>query len=180
MTAPTTDHSPSPLVAAQLSCKGCPLRVHGPVPVYLPLHVIGAASLLVLPRPYSDIVTPAEDPRLAPLVAVIPELSVFAVSYATSCWSDPALPVPNRSLVACRRHRNAEVTTLQPTTIVAVGDAACRQYLDQGLDAVAGQLWQHGSGAYVVPVSEGPITVPEAELVRAALARHDLGYYDLS
>ena len=176
----TNEHSPATLISAQLSCNGCPLRVHGPVPIYLPLHVVGPTSLLVLPRPFSDVVSPAEDPRLAPLIAAIPELSVFAVSYATSCWSDPSTPTPLRAMNACQRHRQAEVETLTPTTIVAVGDASCQQYLSMSLAKAAGQLWQHASGAYVVPVSDGPLTAEELQLLRTAVDRHGLGYYDLS
>lgn len=175
----TNEHSPAPLIQAQLACNGCPLRVHGPVPVYVPLHVVGPTSLLVLPRPYSDVVSPAEDPRVAPLVAAAPELAVFAITYATNCWSDPSAPHPSRALKACRRHRDAEVQTLTPTTIVAVGDAACQQYLDQPYAACAGQLWQHGSGAYVVPLPESPLDVDGLALLRSALERHGLGYYDL-
>lgn len=176
----TNEHSPAPLISAQLSCNGCPLRVHGPVPIHLPLHVVGPASLLVLPRPYSDVVSPAEDPRLAPLVAAVPELAVFAVTYATNCWSDPSLPPPVRAMNACKRHRAAEVETLTPTTIVAVGDPSCQQYLGVSLSKAAGQVWQHGSGAYVVPVSEGALTAEELALLRTALDRHGLGFYDLS
>lgn len=117
---------------------------------------------------------------MGPLVTAFPELAVFAITYATSCWSDPSTPTPSRSLTACRRHRVAEIATLQPTTIVAVGDAACQQTLGVGIAAAAGQLWQHESGAYVVPVREGQIQEGDATLLRTALDRHGLGYYDLS
>lgn len=177
---PMLEQSPASLVADQLACNGCPLRVHGPVPIYQPLHVVGPTSLLVLPRPFSDVVSPAEDPRVPPLVAAFPELAVFAITYATSCWSDPSTPTPSRSLTACRRHRVAEVETLQPTTIVAVGDAACQQILGVSISKAAGQLWQHPSGAYVVPVHEGGLQDGDATLLRTALDRHGLGYYDLS
>lgn len=176
----TTDTAPTNVVAAQLSCKGCPLRVHGPVPLYVPLHVVGPTSVVVLPRPYSDVVTPAEDPRRAALIQQVPELAVFAFTYSTNCWSDPSVPIPVRAVNACKRHREAEVDTLRPTTILAFGDAASQQYLGKPLAKTAHQLWQHPGGAYVLPCVPGPLSDADIALLRTALARHELGYYDLS
>ena len=150
------------------------------MPLYVPLHVVGPASLLVFARPYSDVVTPAEDPRLGPFLAQFPQLASFAVTYATNCWSDPAAPVPVRSLRACQRHREAEMATLQPRTIIAVGEAPCQQYLGVGLAKAGGQLWQHGAGAYVVPLPEGDLSQQSVALIQQALDRDGVGYYDLS
>ena len=148
-----TDPTLASVIGAQLSCGGCPLRVSGPVAIYIPLHMRPPLSLLVFDHPYSDTVTPADDPRRHSLLALVPELARFAVTYIASCWTDPGLPIPERSVDACQRHRAAELASLHPPIIVTVGEQACFSYTGHLLEQAAGQVWQHVSGALVVPLA---------------------------
>ena len=161
------------LVGAQLSCRGCPLRVHGPVPVSVPLQVVAPRGLLVLPRPFSDSVIPTTDPRRQALVRTCPAVAEFATTFLTSCWSDPGEDIPTRSVVACRRHRSAEVAALSPAVIVTLGSQACQEYAGLPLAEASGQAWQHGA-AIVVPLPERPEdwSEPDLQLLATTLGQY--------
>lgn len=143
------------VIQAQVSCRSCLLRDNHATPLYLPLGVRSDA-LIVLDRPYSDIISPVKDPRRDRLVDEVPGLRYAPTTYLTSCWSDPSEAIPAVALRACRKHRDAERAALAPRLYVLVGEEPCQQYLETDLSTARGQGWQLGDGVYAVPVPATP------------------------
>lgn len=145
--------------------------------MYVPLHVTPPCPLVLFDRPFSDVISPAEDPRLKSIIAVDPRIAIAAVSYLTSCWSSRDRVHPDNSVSRCWSHRLNEIDSLRPSLIIAVGENVFRKLVE--VDYYQSNLIS------VTPEGIRVLSLPDdPELVDAAVMHEAINsvgvYYDLS
>lgn len=160
------------VIQAQVSCRLCPLYDNVPVPLYVPLHVHGQAPVIIFDRPFSDVVTPASDPRYRALLQVDSRLSSAAVTYLTSCWSAWSSPAPPHSVTSCNRHRQGELNALNPQLVIVVGEASAQAVTVSFSDHA---VYDHPSGFKVLCLP-GDIDRVDPSLVRQCVDAVSIAY----